>query len=208
MLLLLWDQGLHWWGLGNSCCLFLLRCWCWCWSCLWHRLLWSNSDAVVVVVGIQCWLKIIFLLLMFGHLLQKCHNSSVFSGSNGSLLCQNLPFPVDPLHLLHSPRFFSRHTLLFSPLYGLQEPPLQLLLLLYHLLHESLKEVLPLPLPLAPPSLGGCFLRRGGGGAGIGQEIGGNVGEGRWGDGAQRVLVVVVVGCRVWCLCWEVCCRV
>ncbi|WVZ16058.1 hypothetical protein V8G54_013624 [Vigna mungo] len=181
MLLWLWDQGLHWWGLGNSCCLFLL--WCWCWSYLWHRLLWSNSDDVVV--GIQCWLKIIFLLLMFGHLLQKCHNSSVFSGSNGSLLCKNLPFPVDPLHLLHSPRFFSSDTLLFSLLNGLQEPPLQLLLFLYNFLHESLKEVLPLPLSLAScsPSLRGCFLRRGGGRAGIGQEISRNVGEGRWGDG-------------------------
>jgi len=34
--------------------------------------------------------------------------------NNEPLLCQNLPFPVNPLHLLHSPHFFPRHTLLLG----------------------------------------------------------------------------------------------
>lgn len=88
------------------------------------------------------------VMLLFGYFLQEGHDGGVFGGGDGAFLGENFTFAVNAGHLLHSPSFFSCHSLVLALLDGFKEPLLEILLLVDNLLHQGLEEVLPLPLPL------------------------------------------------------------
>lgn len=125
-----------------------------CWRWLWRQ-------QIVISIS-RCG-------LLFGYLLQEGHDGGVFGGGDGAFLGENLALAVNAGHFLHSPSFFSGHSLVLALLDGLQEPLLEILLLVDHLLHQPLEEVLPLPLPLGSPFH--FFVRRGGRRGRIRKEI-------------------------------------